>query len=50
MVAGCLQGQLQSPVEVVLTGGVLVIEWQGVGKVVYMTGQATWVFDGYLDL
>jgi len=47
-VAGIRCGRLESPVRVVTRGGVLTIEWTG-GSVM-MTGPATKVFEGEIDL
>ncbi|MDO4478769.1 MAG: diaminopimelate epimerase [Lachnospiraceae bacterium] len=49
-VAGILTGRLVSPVTVDLLGGSLVIEWAGEGEPVYMTGPATEVFRGEIDI
>jgi len=43
-------GLLSDNVEVGLTGGKLVIEWQGAGSPMMMTGPATHVFDGEIRL
>ena len=50
VVAGRLWGQLNDTVKVVLTGGELVISWAGEGTPVMMTGPATTVFQGQIDL
>jgi len=50
VVAGIRQGWLQSPVSVHTRGGDLVIAWAGDGQPVYMTGPATTVFVGELDI
>ncbi len=47
---GIVQGILDSDVKVTLPGGDLLIQWQGPGKPLYMTGPATHVFDGQLTL
>ncbi|MFU2082175.1 diaminopimelate epimerase [Gallibacterium anatis] len=47
---GIMQGQLDNQVEVELPGGKLTIEWQGVGYPLYMTGDATFVYDGNIQL
>ena len=44
-VASILHGYTDSPVEVVLPGGTLVIEWNGKGPV-YLTGPVERVFSG----
>ncbi|QIT53772.1 diaminopimelate epimerase [Aquisalimonas sp. 2447] len=49
-VAGHVQGLLDSIVRVDLPGGRLVIEWAGEGSPVWMTGPATTVFHGSIDL
>lgn len=49
-VAGRLQGLLDSPVTIQLQGGTLEIEWAGEGQPVYMTGPATTVFHGQINL
>ncbi len=50
VVAGQLQGLLDSLVKVTLPGGVLQIQWQGEGEPVWMTGPAETVFRGTLTL
>jgi diaminopimelate epimerase len=50
MAVGRLQGKLHSRVRVHLPGGYLTITWEGEGKDLMMTGPATTVFDGYLDI
>ncbi len=50
MVAGRLWGLLDEKVDVILRGGPLTVTWQGQGKPVFMTGTATKVFDGEIDL
>lgn len=50
VVVGRLRGLLDSRVDVELTGGRLVIEWQGEGSPVMMEGPATSVFEGQLRL
>ena len=50
VVSGCRQGLLSSPVEVQVRGGRLIIEWQGDGAPVLMTGPATTVYEGTLEL
>ena len=50
VVAGCIQGRLQSPVTVSLPGGELVIQWNGSHNPVCMTGPATHVFEGQIEL
>lgn len=47
---GIMQGVLDSPVRVDLPGGTLMIEWQGEGSPLYMTGDAEHVYDGFLKL
>jgi diaminopimelate epimerase len=50
VVAGQLQGLLAERVKVVLNGGELVVSWAGIGQPVLMTGPATTVYQGRIDL
>ena len=50
VVAGRLWDQLAPRVNVALTGGDLVVKWAGEGNPVYLTGPATQVFLGEIDL
>ncbi len=50
VVAGRLWGELDAEVAVSLPGGTLVIHWSGAGEPVQMTGPATRVFDGEIEL
>lgn len=50
VVAGRLQGQLDSRVEVELPGGVLTIGWEGDDAPVMMTGPACRVYEGRLQI
>ena len=50
MVAGVIQGWLDKEIEVTLPGGKLVIRWQGGDNPLYMTGPATSVFEGHIEL
>jgi diaminopimelate epimerase len=50
VVAGRLQGMLDETVRVELPGGQLVISWAGPGQSVMMTGPATHVFRGTIEL
>ncbi len=50
VVAGIRHGWLRGPVEVQTRGGVLSVSWDGVAGPVRMTGPATFVFDGAIDL
>lgn len=50
VVAGRIQGWLDEIVKVSLPGGELVIRWQGGNHPVYMTGPATHVFEGQIEL
>lgn len=50
VVAGIRRGLLDSPVKVTTHGGDLTIAWAGEGEPVMMTGPATTVFEGTLDL
>ena len=47
---GIMQGLLDSKVQVDLPGGSLMIEWEGVGLPLYMTGDATHIYDGFVKL
>lgn len=47
---GIMQGLLDNSVQVDLPGGALIIEWQGVGQPLYMTGDATHIYDGVIKL
>ena len=49
-VAGIRRGLLDSPVEVHTHGGALVIAWNGPGTPVLMTGPASTVFEGEIDI
>lgn len=49
-VAGMRLGRLDARVDVQTRGGVLTIEWAGEGQPVYMTGPATTVFQGEVDV
>ncbi|MES9887796.1 MAG: diaminopimelate epimerase, partial [Candidatus Sedimenticola sp. 6PFRAG1] len=50
VVTGQVQGLLDRQVRVGLPGGELVIEWQGDGEPVWMTGPAANVFEGRIQL
>jgi diaminopimelate epimerase len=50
VVAGIRRGLLDSPVKVHTHGGDLSIAWDGAGQPVRMTGPATTVFEGTIDL
>jgi len=50
VVAGQIQGWLGESVKVSLPGGDLVIRWQGGDNPLYMTGSATHVFEGQIEL
>jgi len=50
VVAGRLWGELDETVKVVLNGGELVISWPGEGHPVMMTGPATTVYQGRIEL
>lgn len=49
-VAAIRQGWMDAPVQIALPGGVLSIEWAGVGHSVMMTGPAVRVFEGQIRL
>jgi len=50
VVAGCLQGLLDDTVRVKLQGGELRITWLGIDTPVLMTGPATTVFEGKIQI
>ncbi len=50
VVSGIVQGRLNSEVEVSLPGGKLMIKWQNNSQPVWMSGPATTVFEGRIDL
>jgi diaminopimelate epimerase len=50
VVAGIRQGWLDARVDVHTRGGVLTIEWAGLGQSVFMTGPAVTVFQGEIDV
>jgi len=50
VVAGRLQEQLTESVKVILNGGELVVSWGGEGQPVLMTGPATTVYQGRIEL
>jgi diaminopimelate epimerase len=50
VVSGQLRGLLDRQVQVNLPGGSLTIEWQGEGQPVMMTGPATTVYEGQIQL
>jgi diaminopimelate epimerase len=50
VVAGCLQGLLDDTVRVKLHGGELSITWLGIDSPVLMTGPATTVFEGKIQI
>ena len=50
MVAGIRQGWLDDQVQVHTRGGVLTIQWPGAGSSVMMTGPATTVFTGEMEI
>jgi diaminopimelate epimerase len=47
---GIMQGLLNNRVQVDLPGGSLIIEWDGVDHPLYMIGEATHVYDGFITL
>lgn len=47
---GIMQGLLDKQVQVDLPGGSLTIEWNGEGFPLYMTGEATHIYDGVIRL
>jgi diaminopimelate epimerase len=50
VVAGIRLGRLDARVDVQTHGGILTIEWHGGGQPVLMTGPATTVFEGEIDV
>ena len=50
VVAGRVQGLLEEQVRVTLPGGDLVVSWRGEGHPVYLTGPATRVYEGQIEL
>ncbi len=50
VVIGIQQELLSNQVNVILSGGALNINWQGYGQAIFMTGPATVVFTGQIDL
>jgi diaminopimelate epimerase len=50
VVSGIRRGLLDSPVEVQMRGGMLSIAWGGPGTPVLMSGPATTVFEGEIDI
>jgi diaminopimelate epimerase len=50
VVSGIVQGKLNPSVNVQLPGGNLDISWQGLGQPVIMTGPATTVFEGQIQI
>jgi diaminopimelate epimerase len=50
VVAGIQQGWLEHKVKVHTHGGMLTIEWQGAGASVMMSGPATTVFTGEMEI
>jgi diaminopimelate epimerase len=50
MVIACQQGYLEGTIDAELRGGHLSLRWEGEGQPVYMTGPATTVFEGKVEL
>ena len=50
VVAAIELGEVTSPVDVTLLGGHLTVSWEGRGSPVMMSGPATFVFDGMIEL
>ncbi len=50
VVSGRLQGELDETVRVQLRGGELVVSWRGEGQPVLMTGPASFVFEGSIEI
>lgn len=47
---GIMQGILDHKVQVDLPGGSLTIEWKGIGFPLFMTGDATHIYDGFIRI
>ena len=50
MVIACQQGYLEGTIDAELRGGHLTLRWAGEGEPVFMTGSATTVFEGKVEL
>lgn len=50
MVTGCVNNRLANEVDIGLKGGHLIVAWAGEGEPVYMTGPATTVYEGRIDI
>ena len=50
VVSGCLAAKLTNDVDVSLNGGHLLVSWAGEGEPVWVTGPATFVFEGRVTL
>lgn len=50
VVAACLKGKTDRKCSVIMDGGELIIEWRESDNHIYMTGGATFVFDGEIEL
>jgi diaminopimelate epimerase len=50
MVIACQQGYLEGTIDAELRGGHLTLRWAGEGEPVYMSGPATTVFEGKIEL
>jgi len=50
VVAGIRLGLLDHEVDVQTRGGMLTIEWAGIGQPVWMTGPAVTVFEGEMEI
>ncbi len=50
VVSGIMQGHLQDKVKVSLTGGDLIVEWNGPGETVLMTGPCDTVYEGTIEI
>ncbi|BAH83462.1 diaminopimelate epimerase [Candidatus Ishikawella capsulata] len=48
--SGIQQGLLMKKVRVTLNGGIVYISWNGIGHPLFMTGSATYVYDGFINL
>ena len=50
MVTGKINDRLANEVDIGLKGGHLTVSWAGEGEPVYMTGPATTVYEGLIDI
>ena len=50
MVSGCVNNRLANEVDIGLKGGHLAVAWAGEGEPVFMTGPATTVYEGQINI